>query len=82
MSNIPEGAEFEPDAPWRQDPLSYDICDECGGEGHFNETECCCSDFYEPGWPDIDICYECGEHSEPATCEKCKGEGKILTKIN
>ena len=28
-------------------------------------TECCGANFYEPGFPDSDICTSCGEHSGP-----------------
>jgi len=28
-------------------------------------SDCCGANFYEPGYPDIDICTECGEHAEP-----------------
>ena len=28
-------------------------------------TECCGANFYEPGYPDSDICTSCGEHSGP-----------------
>ena len=26
-------------------------------------SECCGANFYEPGYPDIDICSSCGEHA-------------------
>jgi len=26
-------------------------------------SECCGANFYEPGYPDSDICSACGEHS-------------------
>mgnify|MGYP006408967821 CR=1 FL=1 len=26
-------------------------------------SECCGANFYEPGYPDIDICSACGEHA-------------------
>ena len=29
------------------------------------ETNCCGATFYEPGWPDVDICSSCGEHASP-----------------
>jgi hypothetical protein len=38
-------------------------------------TVCCGAAFYEPGWPDGDICSECKEYSEPApplTVEEAK----------
>ena len=28
-------------------------------------SECCGATFYEPGYPDNDICSDCREHSEP-----------------
>jgi len=28
-------------------------------------SDCCGANFYEPGYPDIDICTECGEHAGP-----------------
>ena len=28
-------------------------------------SNCCGAEFYEPGYPDNDICSACGEHSEP-----------------
>lgn len=28
-------------------------------------TECCGAPFYNPGWPDIDICTSCKGHSVP-----------------
>ena len=28
-------------------------------------SNCCSSPFGYPGWPDNDICSECGEHAEP-----------------
>ncbi len=32
-------------------------------------SECCGAPFYEPGWPDNDICSDCKEHSEPSITE-------------
>ena len=29
------------------------------------ETNCCGAPFYNPGWPDIDICTSCKEHAVP-----------------
>ena len=29
------------------------------------ETNCCGAPFYNPGWPDIDICTNCKEHAVP-----------------
>ena len=29
------------------------------------ETNCCGASFYEPGYPDNDICTACGEHASP-----------------
>ena len=29
----------------------------------FNVSECCGANFYEPGYPDSDICNSCGEHA-------------------
>ena len=31
------------------------------------ESDCCGADI--PLWPDMDICLECKEHTEPAECE-------------
>tara|TARA_Y100001951_G_C11104037_1_gene163668 strand:+ start:281 stop:484 length:204 start_codon:yes stop_codon:yes gene_type:complete len=28
-----------------------------------NVSECCGANFYEPGYPDSDICNSCGEHA-------------------
>ena len=28
-------------------------------------SNCCTASFHYPGWPDNDICSECGEHAEP-----------------
>ena len=28
-------------------------------------SECCGATFYEPGYPDNDICSDCREHAEP-----------------
>ena len=27
-------------------------------------SNCCSSIFYEPGWPENDICSQCGEHAD------------------
>jgi|3_EtaG_2_1085321.scaffolds.fasta_scaffold12346_1 hypothetical protein len=32
-------------------------------------TECCGANFYEPGYPDSDMCTSCGEHSGPMSEE-------------
>ena len=32
-------------------------------------TDCCGANFREPGWPDNDICADCGEHTEPVPYE-------------
>jgi len=29
------------------------------------ETNCCGAPFYNPGWPDSDICTSCKEHAVP-----------------
>lgn len=34
------------------------------------ESECCGASFYEPGYPDNDICSSCGEHSGPMEDEE------------
>tara|TARA_Y100000310_G_C20480980_1_gene714661 strand:- start:72 stop:236 length:165 start_codon:yes stop_codon:yes gene_type:complete len=26
-------------------------------------SDCCGANFYEPGWPDNDMCSACGEHA-------------------
>ena len=28
-------------------------------------SDCCGANFYEPGYPDSDICTDCGEHAGP-----------------
>ena len=33
-------------------------------------SECCGANFYEPGYPDNDICSSCGEHSGPMEDEE------------
>ena len=83
MSNSPEGADFESDAPWRQEDYSdsseaWKECEYCLGEGIYDTTDCCGTKFYEPGYPDIDICMGCGEHSHPPKCEDCDGKGEVL----
>ena len=32
-------------------------------------TNCCGAQFGEPGWPDCDICVDCGEHAAPEPIE-------------
>ena len=32
-------------------------------------TNCCGANFGEPGWPDNDICTDCGEHAVPIPIE-------------
>lgn len=34
------------------------------------KTNCCNSNFTEPGWPDSDVCSQCGEHCEPELTTK------------
>jgi len=50
-------------------------CIECNGIGHFNVSVCCGAQYYEPGYPDTDICTECKEHSEVVSCDDCNGTG-------
>jgi len=33
-------------------------------------SNCCGAAYREPGWPDVDICSCCNEHSEPITQEE------------
>ena len=33
-------------------------------------SNCCGASFYEPGWPDVDICTSCGEHSNAIEQDK------------
>lgn len=47
-------------------------CEEC--EELKNTSYCCGAGFYEPGWPDNDICSSCGEHSGEAKCEAHQDE--------
>ena len=32
-------------------------------------TNCCGSQFGYPGWPDNDLCADCGEHASPMDIE-------------
>jgi len=32
-------------------------------------SNCCNAPFGYPGWPDCDICSQCGEHSDLEICE-------------
>ena len=54
-------------------------CNECLGPGEEAGyvSNCCGEPFHEPGWPDIDICTGCGEHSDAWECPKCDGKGYI-----
>lgn len=58
---------------YQEEPdLGYRGCPECGGQGEFDESDCC-------GAPIIlgDICGECREHCSKTTCYLCEGKGEI-----
>jgi len=68
-SNLPAGAEEDPNAPFNDDSID---CPDCNGEGIFNESECCGA---EIKW--TDICSECLEHCDESECETCDGTGDV-----
>lgn len=37
-SNLPMGAEHDPNAPYNQSEVEYIICPTCNGEGHFKDS--------------------------------------------
>ena len=61
---------------WEYDLYNeYKICQMC--EDGTTGSNCCGAVFYEPGYPDNDICSDCGEHAEPWICEFCEGEAEV-----
>ena len=53
----------------------YKVCTMC--EEGTTGSNCCGASFHEPGYPDNDICSDCGEHAEPWDCEYCEGESEV-----
>ena len=49
-------------------------------------SNCCGAEFYEPGYPDNDICSACGEHAgaedeeEPSMTEEWREKIKFINK--
>ena len=53
-------------------------CPECQGAGHCEKlSNCCDARFAGIGWPENDICSDCGEHADLQPCDECDGTGKI-----
>jgi|TARA_Y100000034_G_scaffold137035_1_gene219012 hypothetical protein len=44
-------------------------------------SECCSAPFYEPGWPDNDICSECREHADGIEDEEEEPKRRIEIEI-
>lgn len=49
-------------------------CTVCDGKGNFPDISDCCGAKRDP---DVGLCYDCHDHSEPMECAECNGTGQV-----